>query len=43
MLEGSGYATIEEYKEKEDVEELREQMLYDEVMDYLIANNHIVE
>ncbi len=43
MLASSGYATVEEYKQNEDIEDLREQMLYDEVMDYLIANNHIVE
>ena len=38
-LSVSGYSTLEEYKEKADTEEVREQILYDKVMDYLCANN----
>ncbi len=38
-LPNTDFSTIEEYKEKFDPEEVREQMLYDKVMDYLCENN----
>ena len=42
-LESSGYATIEEYEAAADLEQLREQVLYDKVMDYLYDNNKVSE
>ena len=37
--QSSEYATVEEYKAAHDPEQVREQLLYDKVMDYLVANN----
>ncbi|MCR5675394.1 MAG: FKBP-type peptidyl-prolyl cis-trans isomerase [Lachnospiraceae bacterium] len=42
-LAGSGFATIEEYMQASDLEEIREQILYDKVMDFLFDNNNITE
>lgn len=40
-LSTTEYATIEEYMEASDLEAIREQVLFDKVMDFLIANNTI--
>ena len=40
-LDSSGYATIEEYEAAADLEQIREQVLYDKVMDYLYQNNKV--
>ena len=40
-LADSGYSTIEEYMKASDLEQVREDLLVDKVMDFLVANNHV--
>lgn len=40
-LSSTEYATIEEYMKASDLEEIRENLLVDKVMDFLVANNQV--
>ena len=42
-LASSGYATIEEYLQNADFEEIKEQVLFDKVVDYLFDHNNVSE